>query len=510
MLLAGQAVREPFPVKRVETPETWRRDGWAAIDAAKSQKVRKGRAKNVILFVGDGLGVSTVTAARILDGQLRGESGEENRLSFEEFPFSAFSKTYSVNQQNSDSAPTMSAIVTGVKTDQGILSVDQRVVEGDYTTVAGHEAKTILEYAEESGRSTGVVTTTRLTHATPGACYGHTADRDWESDADIARTHKDAAAAGFPDLARQLIEFKYGDGLEVAFGGGRSKFLPKANGGERLDGRDLTREWTAKRSASAYVSTRDELQNLDPKRTHHALGIFNASHLEFNHDRVEKKLNEPSLTEMTTKAIDILAQNKKGFFLMVEGGRIDQAHHYGNAFRALTETVEFSDAIRAAASKVDLDETLIVVTADHSHTLTMIGYSARGNNIFGLVREVDTNGQLRPGYQRDLLGLPYTTLHYSSGRGYTGASDKAPEGPKQFPDEPRRFSPASGRPDLSAVDTTAPDFLQEVSIPLANETHGGEDVPIFATGVNAHLIRGSMEENWIFYVMADAMRLARR
>ena len=508
--LVAQTVRPVFPVKRVESPDTWRADGWSAIDAAKRLKVRNGKAKNVILFLGDGLGVSTMTAARIFEGQLRGESGEENRLSWEEFPYTALSKTYSANQQNSDSAPTMSAIVTGVKTDQEVLSVDQGIVHGDYKTVAGHEAKTILEYAEESGRATGVVTTTRLTHATPGACYSHTADRDWESDADIAKRSREAYDANFPDLARQLIEFKYGDGLEVAFGGGTPKFLPKDKGGERLDGRDLTAEWTAKRPGSQFVSSRAQMMELDPKRTRHALGLFDASHMAFNRDRIDKQLDEPSLPEMTTKAIDILSQNKKGFFLMVEGGRIDQAHHYGNAYRALSEAVEFSNAVRAALTKVDLDDTLVVVTADHSHTLTMIGYSARGNNILGLVRPVGKDGEPSANYSRDLLGLPYTTLHYSSGRGYEGASDKAPEGPKFYPHEPKTFRPANGRSDLRKIDTTDPNYLQEVEVPLADETHGGEDVPIFATGVGAHLVHGSMEENWIFYVMADAMRVARR
>src|SRR4051812_46339507 len=131
----GQTVAPPFPVKRAESAETWRRDGWNAIDKAKLEKIRKGPAKNVILFIGDGMGVSTLTAARIFEGQRRGESGEENRLSFEDFPNAALSKTYTANQQTSDSAPTMSAIMTGVKTDEGVLSVDQRVVHGDYKTV---------------------------------------------------------------------------------------------------------------------------------------------------------------------------------------------------------------------------------------------------------------------------------------------------------------------------------------------------------------------------------------
>lgn len=515
----GQNVRPPFPVKRNETAETWRRDGWQAIDRAKNEKLRKGKAKNVILFIGDGMGVTTFTAARILEGQLRGESGEENRLSFEEFPFSALSKTYSIDQQVSDSAPTATAIVTGVKTDEGVLSVNQNVRRKDYRSVKGNEAKSLLEMAEENGLSTGLVTTTRLTHATPAACYSHTPERSWESDKDIFDGVKDAYEANFPDIARQLIEFSYGDGLEVALGGGRNKFLPRETrdpeyddqAGERLDKRDLTQEWRQRSNSSAYVWNKQQFDAIDIGKTKHLLGLFEPSHMQFGLDRTKDKAGEPSLSEMTAKAIDMLAQNKKGYFLMVEGGRIDHGHHNGNAFRALTETIELSNAVRTALGKVNLDETLIVVTADHSHTLTMQGYPLRGNNILGLVRQVDENGQPAPDYKRDSLGLPITTLHYTSGRGYTGASNDQPAGPKKCCEEPQTFvGITSGRPDLSEVDTTDPDYLQEVTIPLQSETHGGEDVAIFATGVNAYLVRGSMEQNWIFYVMADALRFKRR
>ena len=518
LVSSSQSVRPPFPVKRVETAETWRRDGWKFIADGKNQLPRKGLAKNVILFLGDGMGISTVTASRIFEGQQHGESGEENRLSFENFPYRALSETYSTNQQTSDSAPTMSAIMTGVKTNEGILSVDQRVVRGDYRTVAGHETKTLLEYAEEAGKSTGVVSTARLTHATPGACYAHTADRNWECDKDIHDWRPDAYAAKFPDIALQLINFKYGDGLEVAFSGGRTKFMPNtttdpeypAFHGERLDGRDLTAEWVRKYKNSAYVWNKAQFDALDPKKVKHALGLFEPSYMKFEYDRPKDAAGEPSLSEMTSKAIDILSQNKKGYFLMVEGGRIDMAHHYGNAFRAMTDTIAFSDAVRTAIGKVDLRDTLIIVTADHSHTFFIQGYPVRGNNILGFVRETDERGQLEPDYMRDALGLPYTTLGYANGRGYEGQSNILPAGPKLCCQEPRTISAMTrGRFDLSGIDTTDPNYLQEAGIPLRNETHGGEDVAIFATGVDAYLVHGTMEENWIYFVMAEAMKLGK-
>ena len=484
-----------FPVKRQESADTWLRDGRAAIERSKNLKPNRKKAKNVILFLGDGMGVSTITAARILEGQMRGMSGEENRLSFEEFPYSAFSKTYSANQQTSDSAPTMSAIVTGVKTDEGVLSVNQNIVHDDYKTVAGNETKTILEMAEDGGKSTGVVTTARVTHATPGACYAHTADRDWESDKDIFDRKKDAYYAKFPDIARQLIEFKYGDGLEVALGGGRSKFLTKDEQdpeyadkkGERLDGRDLTKEWTAKYKNAAYVWNKKDFDAIDPKKTKHLLGLFEPSHLRYDYDRPKDAAGEPSLSEMTGKAIDILSNNKKGFFLMVEGGRIDQAHHDGNAYRALTDAIEFSNAVRTALSKVNTEETLIIVTADHSHTFNIGGYPMRGNNILGLVREIGGDGLPETNDKVDKNGKPYTTLSYANGTGARGGN----------------------RPSLTEEQTTNPEYKQEAIVPLSAETHGGEDVAIFATGAGAYLVHGSMEENWIFQVMFEAMKMKR-
>ncbi|MGH9932389.1 MAG: alkaline phosphatase [Pyrinomonadaceae bacterium] len=517
----GQTVKPPFPVKRQETPDTWRRDGWNALERARKERIRNSKAKSVILFIGDGMGVTTLTAARILEGQMRGESGEENRLSFEEFPFTALSKTYTTDQQISDSAPTMTAIIAGVKTDEGILSVNQNATRSDYKTVKGNETKTLFEMAEEKGLSTGVVTTTRLTHATPAACYAHTPERDWESDKDIFEGARDAYEARFPDIARQLIEFpngRGGDGLEVALGGGRVKFLPPEardpeyddKSGERLDKLDLTQEWL-KKNSSAYVWNKQQFDAIDARKTQHLLGLFEPSHMHFEHDRAKDKAGEPSLSDMTAKAIDILSQNKRGYFLMVEAGRIDHGHHQSNAFRALTDTIELSNAVRTAVGKVNLDETLIVVTADHSHTLTMQGYTLRGNNILGLVRQVDDNGQPEPDYKRDRLGLPMTTLNYANGPGYTGASNDQPEGPKKCCEEPNTFKGiTNGRPDLSQVDTTDPDYLQESTIALQSETHGGEDVPIFATGVSAYLVRGSMEQNWIFYVMADALGFKRK
>jgi alkaline phosphatase len=155
------------------------------------------RAKNVILFIGDGMGVSTVTAARILAGQLKATDGEYHRLSFETLPYMALSVTASANQQTSDSAPTATAIVSGIKTNDGAISVDQTIDRNEISAevTASKSVKTILERAEQKGLSTGVVTTARLTHATPAVNYAHISNRDWEADASlpVGATVKDIA-----------------------------------------------------------------------------------------------------------------------------------------------------------------------------------------------------------------------------------------------------------------------------------------------------------------------------
>ena len=490
----AQTSRNKFPTRRAEMPETWKRDGLKAIQRAKNLKFKRKKAKNVILFIGDGMGISTLTAARILQGQLRGESGEENQLSFEQFPSLALSRTYSANQQTSDSAPTAAAIMTGIKTNEGLISVNQNVIRGNYKTVKGNETKTMLEMAEENGKSTGVISTARLTHATPASTYAHTADRNWEADADIFSTAKDAYQANFADIARQLIEFPYGNGLEVALGGGRYNFIPQETkdpeysdkvSGRRLDKRNLTEEWKSKYKNSAYIWNKEQFDAIDVEKTDHLLGLFEPSHMKYEFDRLKDKAGEPSLSEMTAKAIDVLSKNKKGFFLMVEAGRIDHAHHDGNAFRALTDTIELSNAVQIAKSKVNLNDTLIIVTADHSHTFTIAGYPARGNNIMGLVREVGEDGKIQEEPATDVNKKPYTTLGYANGSGYI----------------------AGERPDLTQEQVTNPDYKQEAAVPKTAETHGGEDVAIYADGVNSWMCHGLMEENWIFYVMQDALRL---
>jgi alkaline phosphatase len=462
------------------------------------------QARNVILFVGDGMGIATVTAARILDGQRRGDDGEENALAFEKFPYTALSKTYTLDYQVGESAGTMTAMMSGRKTLSAKIGADGSTPAGDCAGLARSSMPTLLELAEDRGLATGVVTTTRITHATPAATYAHSPHRDWEFDGTIPPNE---AARGCRDIARQLVEFDHGDGIDVVLGGGRALFRPtdaedpELAGvfGVRRDGRDLVSDWQRRYPNGAFVWSQGALAQVDAAKTSHLLGLFEPDHMRFEADRPRDPGGEPSLAEMTAKAIAMLARNRNGFFLMVEGGRIDHGHHAGNAYRALTDTIAFAEAVAVAVAATSVEDTLIIVTADHSHTLTINGYPAKGNPIFGLARNTDGSLQL------DGTRQPYTTLSYANGPGSHLASDQQPAGSKRLPHMPKSFEQGPiDRADLREVDTTAPDYLQESLVPLASETHGGEDVPVYARGPGSDQVRGVIEQNEIFHIMKRA------
>ncbi len=459
---------------------------------------RKQHARNVILFIGDGMGITTLTASRILEGQLKGGQGEDNRLSFEEFPQTALVKTFTANQQTPDSAPTATSMVTGWKANDGALSVSPEVpeTESDAAKVAPFKLETILEQARARGLATGVVTTTRITHATPASNYAHTPYRDWENDSQLPR------GATIGDIAAQLIaQQKTGSGLDVVLGGGRENLLPATvsdpeyvtRKGKRRDGRNLVNEWVAAQPGSQFVWNKAQFDAIEPAKVQHLLGLFEPSHMRYDVDRKEDGAGEPSLAEMTTKAIQVLSKNRKGFYLMVEGGRIDHAHHAGNAYRALTDTIAFSDAVRAATKLTDVKDTLILVTADHSHSLTMVGYPARGNPILGLVKAPGAKA-----VTRDYNGHPYTTLNYATGPGF-GVTEHGGDEAAARPVQPGRFV------DLETVDTQDEGYHQESLVGLASETHGGEDVALFARGPRAGLVRGSIEQNEIYHILRSAL-----
>lgn len=476
------------PAMAGESPAQWFSDGQTLVAERVAQNPPKAPARNIILFVGDGMSLTTVSAARILEGQQRGLSGEENLLFFERFKHVALAKTYNTNQQTPDSAGTMTAMATGVKSYAGAIGVDQTSNRGDCKSVRGAERVSLIDLATLAGLSTGIVTTTRITHATPAALYAKSPDRRWESDRGLPPTAKEQ---GCLDIADQLISYPVGDGIDLVMGGGRRAFYPSQTPdpeypeilGHRTDDRNLLEEWQAKNSDGRFVWNQAGFEELNSSFEGPILALFEPDHMQYEFDRSNDPAGEPSLTDMVSKAIEILeARSTEGFLLVVESGRIDHAHHANNAWRALTDTIEFSNAIQAAVSQVNTDETLIIVTADHAHALTFDGYGARGNPIMGVaVRPGD--GSIEERTMRDHQDRPMTVLNYANGPGYRRADAEI---------------------DFNAVDPLTPDYKQKAGTWQYSSTHAGEDVPIYATGPGSEVLFGVLEQNVIFHAMVQA------
>nr|AGH32534.1 alkaline phosphatase [Azumapecten farreri] len=443
------------------------------------------------------MGISTVTSARILKGQLQGRTGEEGQLAWDKFPNVALSRTYNQDHTTPDSAGTGTQYLCGVKSNLGMLGMEARVKRGDCEASKDAHVSSIYNWSMDKGKSVGLVTTTRVTHATPAAGYAKVADRYWEGDAAMNNV---SVKGDCKDIALQLVEDN--QDIKVIMGGGRWFFAPNntvdpehrdmtVNG--RQDGRNLIQEWIKdkqqKNRTHRYVWNDADFKSVDPAKTEYLLGLFEASHMQYEVDRLTnyEVAGEPSLAEMTHKAIQVLQRNQdKGFFLLVEGGRIDHAHHENQPERALHDVLAMEKAVETAMDLTSEKDTLIVVTADHSHTFVLSGYPTRGNPILGLMDGVNGNNLMAQD------GKPYTTLQYTNGPGAVEMESLL------------HHSPYTGRANLTNTDTSSKDYRAQSAVPLLYETHAGEDVGIYARGPMSHLFHGVHEQHYIPHAMAFA------
>ena len=504
------------------TRRTWKTAGVAAVAVAAvtatigarsggydrdDDREPRRRAKNVIFFVGDGMGVSTVTAARVYSVGVGGQ------LVVDQLPYTALSKTYSADSITPDSAPTMSAMMTGINTNQSVIGFGEGTEPNDFNRDGdGDKSWTLLEMAKKRGMSVGVVSTAEITHATPAATYAHINQRN---------NQNDIALQALPTAA--TYNDRLGNGVDVLLGGGRRHFVPttvvdeEGDRGARVDGRDLRQEFVT--AGYRYVWNRAGFEALTPGQTP-VLGLFERSHMEFDYDRPNDLGGEPSIKDMTVKAIQLLQgagrRKSSGYFLQVEAGRIDHAHHAGNAYRALTDMQAFDDAIGAAAQMVDLRDTLIIVSADHSHVFSIAGYPMRpleelpyavtsyspgyatagqaGHGIFDVVYDLNqTTGVVEESTDRN--GVPYTVIGYLNGPGYRGSARVDP-----------RLDGFAGLGGAVPTGPSHPAYLQESAVPTpGSETHAGEDVAIYAIGPGADYVRGTVKNTHIFFTMKRAL-----
>ncbi|XP_014253000.1 alkaline phosphatase, tissue-nonspecific isozyme-like [Cimex lectularius] len=487
LLLLLAILRPCFSV--VENQDYWHAKSMEELETSLNIKRNEKQAKNVVLFIGDGMGPNTIVASRIYHG------GESSHFTFEKFPHVGLLKTYNINKQVTDSASSATAIFTGVKTNQETVGVDSTVSLNDCKASLKQNARlqSISVWALEAGKAAGFVTNTRVTHATPSSLYAHSASRKWECE--------DYKPVPLPpeckDIARQLVEDFPGNKLNVIMGGGYA-VLDQQPASElnsnmwecnRKDGRLLTQKWINDKKSQglkhAFVRNNEELRSLDLKVVNYLMGIFAKQHMVPEYIRDDGPKGMPSLREMTTSAIKVLNNNKNGFVLMVEGGLIDLAHHNGTARVALDETVALNDAVNGTLALLkelnSLDDTLVIVTSDHTHSLAINGYPARGNSILGIADSSKVDG------------VPYTTLSYTV------------VGNKSY-----HYSVKDGkvvRENPLYVNTTSFSYHQQGSILSDENKHGGGDVNVYATGPMAHLFHSVHEQTYVARVIAYAAKI---
>lgn len=298
-----------------------------AQDESPSKQSRRG----VVLLIGDGMGVNQLAVAEIYSREVLNK-----KLAIRAMPRVGVTTTHSFDSEITDSSSAATALFGGQKINNGVLNI----------LPDGNQVESLLLAMKQTGKSLGIVTTTRVTHATPAGMYAITPHRDNEN-----------------EIAVQLMQ----NGPDVVLGGGWRHFIPsEQKSSKRKDNRDVLSELTA--AGYTKVGNRKELMTFNPQKSTKLLGLFSKSHMAYELDRtnVVALSEQPSLAEMTQVALNTLAHNSHGFFLLVEGGRIDHACHSHDVKALIYDVIAFDDAVRVAleyqASHTDV---AVIVTADH-------------------------------------------------------------------------------------------------------------------------------------------------
>ena len=447
---------------------------------------RSGSARNAILFIGDGMGIAMVTAARIHG------HGPAGRLAME-LPHAALVRTFSLDRLVTDSGAAATALLSGERVASGVIGMSpatQRACSAperpDGSSNPMHPCApsaqpipSLADLAAQAGMSVGVVTTTRITHATPAALYAHVDERDREA-----------------EIAAQLVAR---NDLAFVAGGGRRFFLPGSwrrvfgRAGARTDGRDLLQE--LREQGVSVAESGEALRQAVETGESRIVALLAEDHLPFELERRAKadKTGLPSLAELTELAVRHLARSGQGYFLLVEGGRMDHAQHQNRALLALIDTLALDEAVASARRLTDEKDTLIVVTSDHGQPLVIAGYALVDDPVLGLARGVgierrDEDGDGKPDYLRADDGGAMTTLLFANGPGQRGRAS--------------REDPAARGEQLFD-----PAYRQYAGVPLRGSTHEGSDVMASAVGPGAEHIRGFLDNIEIFRVIRAALGL---
>jgi alkaline phosphatase len=457
------------------------------------------RARNVILFIGDGLSMAHRTAARVLSrGLLEGRYGGE--LAIDDMPHMALVSTSGTDSIVTDSANSMSAYSTGHKSCVNAMGV---YCARNKNGLAHPKVETIAELAKRrnAGMAVGVVTNTEIEDATPAGMVAHVRRR-----------------SDYDDIVRMFYELR----PEVMLGGGSAFFLPKSDkAGRRKDEDNYIEKFRG--LGYALVRTAAEMQATAAEQgTARLLGLFHAGNLDGALDRrilkkgtVAAYPDQPDLADQTQAAIDILARHPNGFVLMVESGLIDKFSHVLDWERAVYDTIMLDNAVAVAKRfAAGRDDTLIIVVADHAHPVSIIG----------------TYDDARPGERlRDKLGVyneaKFPNYPKADSQGYPSSVDVSRRLAfvfAGFPDHCASGKPSLGGPfkpteekDDKAVANetycTPQATRMEGNLPFAQRqgVHAADDVVLTAMGPGAELFKGRVDNTVVFKVMAMALGLGK-
>ncbi|MFC2250828.1 alkaline phosphatase [Labrys portucalensis] len=455
------------------------------------------KAKNIIFLLGDGLTVANRTGARIMSkGMTEGKAN--GRLAMDDLDHMAFIGTSSTDAIATDSANTMSAYMTGHKTAVNALGV---YADRTPASLDDPRVETIAEALRRTGKkSIGVVSTAEIEDATPAAVVSHTRKR-----ADKA----------------EIVGMFYDVKPEIILGGGSAYFLPKSTtGSKRKDDKDYIQLF--KDAGYTLATDKDSLAAASGTNTGKILGLFHTGNMDVALDRnllkkgtVGKFPNQPGLVDMTQSALDQLSKNPEGFFLMVEAASVDKMSHAQDGERSLYETIEFDKAVGVAREFAKTHpDTLIVVTGDHTHSMSVIG----------------TIDDSKPGTDmREKVGIyaeaGFTNYEDKDGDGYPDKIDPSKRLAVvygNYPDHYETFSPKLDGPYEPAIQNEKKEYVAnpaykdvpgavfvQGNIPRNNDStaHAVDDIVLQATGPGAEGFKGYLEESDVYRVLADAFAL---
>ncbi|MCL4424291.1 MAG: alkaline phosphatase [Firmicutes bacterium] len=457
-----------------------------------------GRAKNVILFIGDGLSLPIRTAARVVSRGLT-EGKTNSWLEMDAMEVAGFITTSGMDSLVTDSANSASAYATGHKSVVNAMGV---YPDNTTNTLDDPRVENIIELAKRvRGMSTGLITTSDITDATPAAMFGHT------------RRRSDSLA-----LVDQMLE----DGRrpDVILGGGSKWFLPKSiPGSKRKDERNVLGEF--EKLGYTLAGNNTDLTRLDPKSQRKVLGLFNLGNMNVYIDKRVTRHPEvlgnfpdqPVLWDMTQKAIDILSQNPQGFFLMVEGASIDKQAHALDWERTVWDTIEMDKAVGVAkAFAAKNPDTLIIVVADHSH----------GMSITGTYTEKD--GKKGREAVRVYANAGFPTFTYQNGDGFPDQVNpdvtlaigwgNHPDYYEDYKFNPTPLSPAVmvGGKAIANPKRDSGGELRSGNLPsnASSEVHTADDVPLTASGPGSEYLSGVKDNTEVFFAMVQALGLDAR